>query len=88
MDDPDIAKIREECIRACISRLEKHGISAFNVHIEALVGFEPIRDSIIRQEYYDTVRPGNTEGVREGLAKKYNLSRERIKSILYNIKFK
>lgn len=84
MNDPDILTRYEEYKAHCICWFLQHSISVHNIRTEALLNYEQFRNVIIRQEYHDTVLPGNTEGVREELARKYCLDIKTIEGILYN----
>lgn len=73
----------QEMREACARVAEAQGLDRECFNWAALISLGQVRNGMIRSEYRTKRQPGNTDGVKEELSKKYGLSSNYIQIILY-----
>ena len=74
-----------EKIRAACSRVfEESGVDLSRVMFPRLISRAQVRNAIIRQEYADAKRRGETESVKHILSLRWGVSEDHLNRILYN----
>lgn len=73
------AEMRE----ACAAILDRHGVGREHMNFAVLISRVQIRNCLVRHEYRERREPGNSEGVKEELARSFGIGNSYVERILY-----
>ena len=80
----DDLEIYHECREAVLAVLARHDVGREHVNIEALLSRSSVRAALIRREYSERRRSGETDSLKYELADKWKVSDSYINKILYS----